>query len=72
MIVETTIENVLVYPKDCIGCTKFKKDIMVTMIKLFDSIKGGESDFYDFFLTTEQAEKLHEELTVALAENKLK
>ncbi len=53
---EKQIVNIRVYDKGCIGCKKFKKDIMIAYDQTDNSI------ITDLFLTQEQAKGLLEEL----------
>lgn len=53
------------YGKTCIGCEKFKRDIMVSFM-----VEGKETDFFDFFLTDEQARRLLQQLKERLDQNK--
>ena len=64
---ESTIKNIVVGYKDCIGCLRAERDIMVTMLTHDKS--GGGTNFDDYFLTTEQARHLIKKLTDALEHN---
>jgi len=56
------VRNINVYDKDCYGCKRHKKDILI--------IINQEDKAFDVFLTNEQAEKLIVDLTEKLMENK--
>jgi hypothetical protein len=56
------VRNINVYNKNCNGCVRHKKDIMMIINK--------EDEAFDTFLTNEQAEKLIVDLTEKLMENK--
>lgn len=60
---ETNVFNARAYDQECLGCKKFKAKIMLS---LQPDAKG---DIHDFFLTTEQAKGLVEELTKRLQHN---
>jgi predicted DCC family thiol-disulfide oxidoreductase YuxK len=63
---EGIAKNIRVYDKNCVGCKKFKKDVMVSFM-----IKEDETnDIHDIFFTTEQAESLRDQLTKKLEQNK--
>ena len=55
-----------VHDKGCIGCEKFKKDVMLTIMKEDQK----HTEFLDFFLTQKQAESLYEELGKVIGWNK--
>ena len=59
--------NLNIYGKDCVGCQREGKDIMV-------SISGKNQDdrfvFLDTFLTTEEALELIKDIQKKLKENK--
>lgn len=59
---EKIVRNTISSDKHCIGCKKFNRDIMVTMV-------DEDKEFYDFFLTTEQAENLMESIKRNLINN---
>jgi hypothetical protein len=61
---EGIIKSVQAWDKNCIGCKKFKSDIMLSF-----QIEGSEV-IHDIFLTTEQAEYLIARLEKRLEENK--
>ncbi len=53
--------------KNCIGCERFKKDIMFTAIYKKEGQKVGS--FVDIFLTTSQAIELRDQINRALDQN---
>ena len=57
------VKHTRAYDKDCNGCLRVKRDVMVSFMVVGD-------DFYDMFLTTEQAEFLVESLKGVLKQNK--
>ena len=61
---EAFVESIRVHSKGVIGCVRHKKDIMISLTK------EGDKNFYDFFLTQEQAESLLKELTQRINQNK--
>lgn len=61
---EGIINHVSVGDKECNGSKRHDRDIMVTLRV------DGDEEFHDFFLTTEQAEKLIGELQKKLEFNK--
>lgn len=63
---EAKVTKLDVQGRDCVGCIRFKSDIMVTMIEK----NGGEILFHDFFLSTEQAENLIDKLARHIELNK--
>jgi hypothetical protein len=63
---EATVSNISVHNKDCYGCKRTGKDVMVTMAEPGETV----TNFHDFFLTTEQAIKLRDDLDKTLKTNK--
>lgn len=55
-------KNIKVYNRDCTGCKRYGKDIMI-------AISIGDLDILDVFLTQDQAEKLQYTLGVRLKQN---
>lgn len=55
-----------VHDKDCYSCKKYGSDVMIT----FMTNKGRE--FYDFFLSDQQAEILVKDLQAVISRNKAK
>lgn len=64
--IDTPIKYVAVNGKGCNGCVRHKKDVMVTI-----TVAGPPSGtiFHDYFLTTEQASSLRDELDKVLKQN---
>ena len=62
---EIEVNNIHAYAKNCVGCSKHHKDIMIA----FDT-KNINHGVKDLFLTTEQAVRLSRSLTEALKLNK--
>ena len=60
---EFITDNVTVSQKDCNGCLRHNRDIMLTVT----ANKDGE--FYYIFLTTTQAENLVKQMSFALDQN---
>lgn len=60
------IENISSYGKQCIGCERHKKDIMVSVC-----VKDKDSgyDFIDIFLTNSEAIQFHENLGIRIKQN---
>jgi len=53
--------------KECIGCKRHKRDIMITATKK----ENDTTEFIDIFLTQEEAINFHKELAVSIIKNKL-
>ena len=62
-----SISHTIVHDKGCMGCIRHKKDVLVVLVETAD---GKNSK--DLFLSTEQAEKLVEQLQKVLERNKEK
>ncbi len=60
------LKNIRAYDKECHGCVKNNKDIMISFMYENDP----EDIIYDLFLTQEKAERLLWELTDAVYRNK--
>lgn len=61
---EKIVKNCEAYSKNCLGSERHKKDIMITFRAEEEGI-----EFYDFFLTDNQAEKLILSLRKAIIQN---
>ncbi len=67
---ETIIKSISVFNKKCVGCQRFKKDVMLTIMLDEDNpLCEMVGMFQDYMLTTEQAEYLKDELMRILDEN---
>lgn len=60
---EAIVTYINAYGKDCVGCTRHKKDIMLA----YNS--EGNENIVDLFLTRKQAEDLLNEISGALSRN---
>jgi hypothetical protein len=60
---EIQVEQITVHGKDCIGCEKSKKDIMI-------SYTDKDGDIIDLFLSQKKAEELYKELDKRIFFNK--
>jgi hypothetical protein len=58
------IDNIQIHSKDCLGCQRHKKDILITI----STISTDES-IIDLFLTQKQAEELRNDLIKTLEYN---
>ena len=65
---ETTITSIKAYDKDCIGCVKHKRDIMIAYTA--DDPEGA--DIIDLFLTQVQAKILANDLAIMIKCNEAK
>jgi hypothetical protein len=63
------IESSIVYGKECNGCVRHKRDIMVTFHTEPEKGSGKKVEFNDFFLTNEQAATLMLQLQEVLLRN---
>lgn len=61
---EVEAKNVRAYDKNCTGCLRHQKDVMIS----FDSTEEGY-DIKDLFLTQDQAEFLLKELSEVVERN---
>ncbi len=61
------VSHTITHGNNCMGCIRHKKDVMITLVET----PGGEQ-YTDVFLTTEQGEKLYEQLGKVLDRNKEK
>lgn len=59
---EIITNNLRAYGKDVFGCTNNKKDIMISLL--------DKGEFYDIFMSQEDAQDFYEELGRKLKENK--
>lgn len=66
---EFLAENVTVHGKNCVGCQRWDRDIMVSFMDKNKSYDGGIGTYFDLFLTTEQAIRLRDGLTKELKRN---
>ena len=55
------------FSRGCVGCQRHEKDVMIALQDIDDY---NEMIWNDWFLNTDQAERLHEELGRVLEENK--
>lgn len=62
-LIDTPIKYAAVNGKGCNGCIRHKRDVMVTMTI---GEKTSPTIFHDYFLTTEQAISLRDELDKVL------
>lgn len=60
-----SISHTIVHDKNCIGCKRHKKDVLVVLV---ETKEGNKSK--DLFLSIEQAEKLIGQLQKVLQQNK--
>ena len=67
MVKELFPNGIRVNSKDCMGCLRHEKDIMITLINKIDTFTY---DFTDVFLDNEQAEELIIKLQAMLERNK--
>lgn len=63
----TPVKTITVHDKNCLGCAKHKKDIMISVDQGDGIIEKYE--FFDIFLTDKQAKYVMEELAEALKKN---
>ena len=61
---EKIVRNCEANSKDCLGCQRHKKDIMITF-----RAEEKEMEFYDFFLTDKQAKGLIKSLEKSISQN---
>lgn len=64
--IDTVIKYAAVNGKGCHGCVRHKRDVLVTI-----AVEGPPTGtaFHDYFLTTEQATHLRDELNKVLKQN---
>lgn len=62
--VDDVVQSIKVYGKKISGCVYHKKDIMLVLTR------EGEDDWHDWFLTTDQAQDLINQLQEKLKQNK--
>ncbi len=65
---ESIATSIRAYDKECIGCQRHSRDIMISYTKENDAKR---SQVYDLFLTQGQAKMLYEELGRQIAENEV-
>ena len=63
--VDNHADSIRVYDRECNGCKRVKKDIMISILVY----AGDISHFNDYFLTTEQAKALIVELEKKIKQN---
>lgn len=63
---ESSVTNIRAYDKNVLGCQRHKKDVMISF-----QIEN-DKDFYDIFLSAEQAEYLLTTLQKSLITNSKK
>ena len=64
--VDVIAHTVNAFNKECYGCKRTKKDVMLTVVRR----ENDQTEFDDIFLTTEQATFLITRLQEALKYNK--
>jgi hypothetical protein len=63
---EAIVIHSAAYNKDCIGAERHKRDVMLTFML------EGKDEYYDLFLTNEQAILLQNNIKKAVESNKIK
>lgn len=63
---EAIVSNVRAHDKGCVGCKKFGLPVLLTI----STGESGATQFHDFFMTTEQAEKAISQLQKVLVYNR--
>lgn len=64
------ISGLSVHNKECNGCIRHERDVLVTFTTESPEFIGRKVDFHDFFLTTAQAIHLRDEIDKILKQNK--
>ena len=62
---EAIVANINAHDKNCYGCRRFDKPIMLTL----SSDINDKTELYDFFMTTEQAERVISQLQKVISRN---
>lgn len=65
---QSKVDNARAYDKNCIGCKNHGGEIMVSIT---DKDESGTVYFHDYFLSTDQAEYLANEILKRLEQNKI-
>lgn len=61
---EKEVKNIIPFNKECYGCERHEKDIMISINTHFDG-----DGIMDFFLDQKQAESLHKDLGERIKQN---
>lgn len=63
---EAIVKHSIAYDKNSVGAIRHKRDVMLTFML------DGEEEFFDLFLTNEQAILLQNNIKKAIESNKIK
>lgn len=66
---EYIAKTIQAYPQTCVGCQRFKRDVMIAFQADSPDLSADPDKIHDLFLTKEQAEDLVAKLQDVLARN---